>query len=610
MWFVRFAVILLLPAPGLAFSAKEWKKVVSDNFELFTTEGDSDAKRAIEYFERVRGFFVQALNMTPVSVNRVRLLAFSSEKEYLPYKPVETAFAYYLPTPDRDYIVMQTIDDKLFEVAAHEYVHLLVKHSGIKLPVWLNEGLADLYSNMRPVGNKIEVGNVLTTGRSYTLSQMKWLPLSTILNVQHDSPEYNERNRASIFYAQSWAMVHMLKIGQEYGPRSPEFFQLIFNGKGAQEAFQTVYGKNLGQVEKDLQAYTRQDRPYVAMYDARLIKKVENVRLGPADPADAQLALAHVLNHTRKREEAAKLITKLRTEYPSNVEVHEAFGYNKLVNDDAAAREAFGRATELGSKNARMYRDYAYLLYNAGPAERPKAVEALRKALALEPGYMDARYNLASMLVSLERYGEAHSELAVVTKVTPERAYWFFRTMAFCQVKLKAFDEAKKTALRAQSLAKDLKESNDIAQLIKYIDYATNTPQQQVQSATVRAPVAAAGPDGPIDTPTLRRKVDERTIASVDERRAVKNDLPEKMGTFELLDCRKDRAVVYLRDSKGEKSIFVIEDPTLVRVEQKGTNTTVELNCGPQKALVIVGYSPKADSTTGSIGVVRSITFE
>lgn len=604
------AVILFLSGPSLAFSAKEWKKVLSDNFELFTTDGDSDAKRAIEYFERVRGFFVQAMNMRPVSVNRVRLLAFSSEKEYLPYKPGEFAFAYYLPTADRDYIVMQTIDDKLFEVAAHEYVHLLVKHSGINLPVWINEGLADLYSNLKPVGNKIQVGNIPASGRSYALSQMKWLPLATVLGVRHDSPEYNERNRASIFYAQSWAMVHMLKLSQDYGPRSADFFQLIMNGKSAQDAFEAVYHKSLKQVEKDLQSYTHQDAIYVAQYDAKLIKKVENVNLGPADPADAQLALVHVLNHTRKRDEAAKLMTKLRADYPNNVEVHEAFGYTNLSKDDGVAREAFGRAMELGSKNARMYRDYAYLLYNAGPTERPKAVEALRRALALEPGYLEARYNLASMLVSLDRFGEAHSELAVVTKVTPERAYWFFRTMAFCQVKLKAYGQAKQTAMRAQSVAKDLKELNDIAQLIKYIDYVANPPQPQVQRAAVRAPATPTDPDGPIDTPTLRRKVDERTIASIDEQRVVKNDLPEKMGTFELLDCRSDKAFVYVRDSKGEKSIFVIEDPAKVRVERKGTNLTVELNCGPQKALVIVGYSPRADAATGAIGVVRSITFE
>ena len=42
--------------------------------------------------------------------------------------------------------------------------------------------------------------------------QNKLLPIETLLNVEHGSPYYNEANRASVFYAESWALIHYLMM--------------------------------------------------------------------------------------------------------------------------------------------------------------------------------------------------------------------------------------------------------------------------------------------------------------------------------------------------------------------------------------------------------------
>ena len=44
--------------------------------------------------------------------------------------------------------------------AVHEYTHLLIRHMELKLPVWLNEGIAEVYSTLRPLAGKVAVGNV------------------------------------------------------------------------------------------------------------------------------------------------------------------------------------------------------------------------------------------------------------------------------------------------------------------------------------------------------------------------------------------------------------------------------------------------------------------
>lgn len=50
---------------------------------------------------------------------------------------------------------------ELTRIAIHEYVHVLVRHSGLDIPLWLNEGLAGVYSGMEAWdGGKILVGNI------------------------------------------------------------------------------------------------------------------------------------------------------------------------------------------------------------------------------------------------------------------------------------------------------------------------------------------------------------------------------------------------------------------------------------------------------------------
>lgn len=591
---------LMAPQPCVA---KDWTKLTSENFELYTTASEGAGKRAIEYFERVRAFFVDAIGMRPISVNKVRLVAFSSEKEYKPYQPTEFSFAYYLPTADRDYIILQSIRENLFEVAVHEYVHLLVKHSGMKVPVWFNEGIADLYSNLKPVAGTIQVGHIPSSGRAQSLSRYKWLPLEKLFAVNHGSPEYNEKDRATIFYAQSWALTHMILLSQDYNTRSGAFIAELAAGKPAAEVLQSVYGKSLDQVRKDLEAYTRRDTVYVASFQAKLLKSVANVEVGPAPPAAAQLILAQVLSYVKKTTEALEMVRSLAEQYPDNVEVREALGYFQMHKDPGLAIDEFSKAASMGSRNARMYRDLAYLLRSRGAEGRPAAIDALRKSLEIEPAYLDARLNIASLHLEDNQYGEAFSHLARVTRVTSERAWWYFRALAYCQLKLNAPAEARKAALRAQEFADSEVRKTDIARLLRYMDDV----QRNSKVRAAAEPKAVLDPDSEVDRPSLRRS-DPRPPADTGAPAAPPEEkLSYVKGRLELLECRDPRALLYIRDASGAKLTLEIQDPAKVQVEARGSGT-VELNCGPQSAAVTVAYRPAAQQD--GLGSVAAIVFE
>ncbi|MGC9972322.1 MAG: hypothetical protein ABSE56_17205 [Bryobacteraceae bacterium] len=90
---IAVAAIPLLCGLECALAAPRWLKLSSASFELFTTAGERRGCDAILYFEQVRGFFLKATHASGGSALPVRIVAFSSDKEYKPCRATETAAA-------------------------------------------------------------------------------------------------------------------------------------------------------------------------------------------------------------------------------------------------------------------------------------------------------------------------------------------------------------------------------------------------------------------------------------------------------------------------------------------------------------------------------------
>ncbi|MEI9971304.1 MAG: hypothetical protein WDO73_04200 [Ignavibacteriota bacterium] len=83
------------------------------------------------------------------------------------------------------------------------------------------------------------------------------MPLEIILGAGLDSPYYNEKNKAGSLYNEGWALTHMLYFHAEYRAKFGQLVHSISSGKDSVAALAEVYGKTLGQVDKDLQSYLR-----------------------------------------------------------------------------------------------------------------------------------------------------------------------------------------------------------------------------------------------------------------------------------------------------------------------------------------------------------------
>ena len=572
--------IALIPAAGS--EGPRWLRIQSPNFELFTTAGERSGREVARHFEQVRAFFREAMGLGMKSGPPVRLVVFRSDKEFAPYAPNDYAAAFYLGAEDRDYIVMKNASSELFPVTVHEYTHLLVKHTGIVAPVWFNEGLAELYSNLKPLSGKIEVGDIIMP-HFILLRQSKWIDLATLVAVQHDSPLYNEKTHAGLFYAESWALVHMLYLGADYRPKLPALLEGIKSGAGAADTFQKAYGKTLEQVQKDLESYMRGTSFNASLFNTRLAKEVDAPEVSDSSPLEAGLVLAEILASTReKATQARELYDRLGRDNPQDWQVEQ--GLARLSLREGKRAEALGhyaRAAELGSTNAKMYLDYGRLL--RAKDQRAEAVLVLLRATAIDPDDRDARLELGYAYMQADKYTEALSQFQLVKRVTEEQAFGFFDAMAYAYYRLDRKAEAKATVATCRKYAKTPLETERLDQLVEALNYAPPAPAAREDRA--------GRDESEPPTPRLRRR--EAAVAVVE-------------GTLIQIECMDGK--IRMRIGVGAEAMsFAILNPASVAVKD---GAPLDFTCGPQKPRRIrIEYEAKPDSMPGTLGVVRAIAF-
>ena len=290
LYFLIFAGMSAIPA----LAATEWTYGSSDHFEIYTTAGAGKARDALNYFERVHAFYSDVLKVDPEVPARTRIVLFSGQKEYAAYRPIEGAFAYYQPGPDRDYIVMQALTAVAYPVVIHEYMHLVVRHATKEhMPTWFNEGWAEFFSTMEPKGNAMSVGGI-PRGRLYQVTGMKLIPLERLFDINQASPEFVDPKQMGNVYAQGWALVHMLLASRDYMPGSPKFLLSMLAGADAAAAIKEAYDVPLAKVQKDLEAYIRVGEFNLRLYDYKSPKPRKDLDTRAATPLEAKMMTANL----------------------------------------------------------------------------------------------------------------------------------------------------------------------------------------------------------------------------------------------------------------------------------------------------------------------------
>lgn len=559
---VRGALFLLVAVlPALA--SDEWIRVTTPHFEVDTTAGERRGRETALEFEKVREFFDRASPLKPPPDAPVRIILFRTEQQYAQYAINAVAVAFYASGPTRDYIVLQDSPQK-YPTAIHEYMHLIVRHSGLKLPLWLNEGWADVYSTLRPTRDGAAVGDLLP-GRVATLEQSPWMDFNALTSVTQTSPSYNELSRATIFYAESWALVHMLYLAPDYKDRFPEFLMALHRGESSAAACETAYGKTPQQVYADLKTYLERRKLYGAVFETPLTKAAADPRVEKLSDFDASLMLADLLAATNRRNFARQEYERLEKLRPNDPEIAEALGFIDLaVGDKDSARRLLRQAFEAGAGDVRMCVELAQLEHAAG-AGPDRIIPVLERALKNRPDYTDAQVELGIEKVAARDYASAIQTLIAIRTVPPREATPVFSALAYASIETGDLQAARGYAATA-------------------LKWATTDAQ--------------------------RKAIDQMNSLIVARSRAqvIKGEtLVHASGTAANVVCSENGNRLEVL-SGGRTLTFAMPDPRAIEFSRPGGGAP-EMRCGPQKSVpVVVDYVP---APAGSVvaGVVRRIEF-
>lgn len=542
-----------------------WVKLKTPDFELYTSAGEKKGRDAIEHFEQVRAFFLQASPIRQTSEAPVRIIEFDSRKQYRPWAPNEFTAAYFLSTPARDYIVIG--DANLdFSVSTHEYVHLIVRRSGLHLPVWLNEGWAEVYSSLRPVGKEVAVGDLLQN-RVNELNRANWMNLDELTSVTAKSPEYNEASRVGIFYAESWALAHMLYLSPQYQEGFGKFLMAIHQGKPFSAACLLAWDRSSAQVFSDLKSYFDRKKLLGRIFETHL----DNARQEPAvtevSDFDSRLVLADLFVSIQRNADAKTMLATLESEKPGTPEVARSLGFLAAqTGDREAARSYFRKAFDGGETDPQMC--YLLALFDNEAKQPPASViPVLERALKSKPDFTDAAIQLGLMKLAARDYSGGIATLTAIPSITADRA-----PAVYCNLTSAYIHTGDLTAAR---------ENRDIC--AKF----------------------AKGPGQSAGVEELTRLLEARAAPEAGVRPG--EQLKRVTGALQNIDCSVTPKKLQVLTANGP-ALFDLPDPAAV--ELTGKRTSFSFACGPQSGTpAAIEFAPPRTAMEKLTGIVRAIQF-
>ena len=466
-------LLLAAPAPANADDAKEvWVEVRSPHFVVSSNGGEKQARHVAQQFEEIRGVFQSAFSKLRVDPGKpILILAAKNENtmkallpEYWEQKGHVHPAGIYISGEEKHYVALRldSEEENPFHTLYHEYTHALIHLNFSGLPPWLDEGLAEFYGNTVINGKDIQTGKI-DKSHLYLLQQSKLIPVEVLLQVDHRSPYYNEQNRASVFYAESWALVHFLMLDPEARKQKllTHFLEAWQKSGNQVEAAKQSFG-DLTKFGKQIEAYARQRSFYLANIKSSVQVDEKSYASRVLPPAESLALRGDFYLHTNRTAEAKAALEAAVKEDPKLAAAHENLGtYYFHQHDIEDAAKELERATELDSKSSLTYYYSAMLNLQqarAMPDAWPKAEASLEKAIALNPSFAPAYASLATLYsLRKEDQEKALSAARRATELEPG-TLGYALNMGHVLLNMNKTEEARALATRILAAAKNPQE--------------------------------------------------------------------------------------------------------------------------------------------------------
>lgn len=403
-------VLLFAAAPVLARDkAENWIEVRSPHFVVVTNSNEKQGRRVADQFERMRSVFHAAfpkLQIDPGSP--IIVLAIKDEKDFRALEPAAYLAkgslklgGLFLRAPDKNYVLMRldAEGEHPYSVVYHEYTHLLMGKSAEWMPLWMNEGLAEFYQNTEIREKDASLGEP-STENILLLRQNRLLPLTTLFTVDHTSPYYHEENKGSIFYAESWALTHYLKVKERHDnvPLLAPYSDLLIKNVDPVSAATQAFG-NLKQLQAALEAYVQQAS--FTYFKMTTTTEVDDsaFKAQALTPTQAAAVRADFLAYNDRTADARALLEQVSQEDPNNVSAQETLGFMEFRQGHLEeARLRYAKAVQFDSQNFLAHYYFAAISMSDPAADEAQVESSLRTAIKLNPSFAPTYDRLAAFL--------------------------------------------------------------------------------------------------------------------------------------------------------------------------------------------------------------------
>jgi hypothetical protein len=271
-----------------------WREIHSTHYTVITDAGEKKGTEVALRFEQMRAVF--ALLLMKERLNEpvpLTIVAFKNDKNYYQSAPLRQGqpidvSGFLLPGEDRNFIVLNLFEQESWCAVAHDFALLLLNYNYPRVPGWFDEGLAEYFSSIRLDDKNYEIGGdpelhsvftqdllknraeVLNPPKSLTelLSGQVWLALPDLVTMKHDTSTFTEGTHHTLFYAQSWMVMHYL-LHEKKLPETGTYFDLVENQHvPVEEAIQKAYGVTAAQFDQAVKDYFHSLTPLFVALDA------------------------------------------------------------------------------------------------------------------------------------------------------------------------------------------------------------------------------------------------------------------------------------------------------------------------------------------------------
>lgn len=491
----KLLVLVLMFAgacPVAIAGGDQWTEVSSGHFQVVTNSGEKQARHILDQFERMRWVFqtlFSKLNVDPPTP--IMVFAAKNGKTFQSVEPQAylargqlMLAGYFLTAQDKNYILVRldAEQEHAYAIVYHEYTHLQFRSAGSWMPLWINEGLAEFFQNTDIHEKDVILGQA-SVDDLMLLRHENLIPLPVLFKVDASSPYYHEEQKGSIFYAEAWALTHMLMITDRENKtnRLQTYLNLMAQHEDSVVAAEKAFG-DLKRLQSALENYIHasQYKQFIMQSAAAPIDEA-SFTVKPLSQVDADAERAEILALVQREKEAREIMDAILKTDPSNVRAMETMGGIELHSGNSAdARKWYGEAVKLDSKSYLANYYFATISMRSGGSDDDAAIESsFRAAIQLNPKFGPAYDGLAAFLVMRHTNLDEASSLAnSAVRLDPGNLY-FRMNAANVASSMGHYADAIAILQTASKLARNRTQA-DLVQM--RIDQLNQVQQAQVQA--------------------------------------------------------------------------------------------------------------------------------